>query len=81
MSDWINVKDQLPEVIQTSRWVRESKPVLIKDENGNCAVCVYTDESDGSDGGWILPVQKFAKIGQAPDLIVSFDVVEWKEIN
>lgn len=78
MNNWINVKDQLPEVIQVSRWVRESKPVLIKDENDNCAVCIYTNELDGSDGGWTLPVQKFAKIGEHPDLIVSFDIIEWQ---
>lgn len=80
MNNWIKTKDELPEVIQISRWVRESIPVLIKDENGNCAVCIYTNEFDGTDGGWVLPVQKFAQIGYAPDINVSVEIVEWKHI-
>jgi hypothetical protein len=81
MNYWISTKKELPEVIQVSRWARESKPVLVKDENGNYAVCLYTNEFDGSDGGWILPVAKFAKIGHPTDLLVSFDILEWKYIS
>lgn len=80
MSEWISVNDRLPEVYSPKQWVRESASVLVRDENGNCAVCFYSDDTDGSDGGWTLPVQKFAKIGQHPNIIVSFDVVEWQPL-
>jgi hypothetical protein len=77
---WISVEDYLPTVVQVSQWVRESNSVLIEDENGNHAVCYYSDNSDGSDGGWTLPVEKLAKIGHPPDIIIGFDVVKWVPI-
>lgn len=79
--EWISVDTAMPVVVQLSRWVRESNPVLIEDENGNHAVCIYSDEVDGSGGGWTLPVQKFAKIGHPPDIIVSFEIVKWMPLS
>lgn len=79
--EWISVDEYLPTVVQVSRWVRESNPALIEDENGNHAVCIYSDELDGSDGGWTLPVRKFAKIGHPPDILLGFEVVKWMPLS
>lgn len=77
---WVSVEDELPQVNQLSRWVRESNSVLVQDDNGSQCVAFYTNEFDGTDGGWVLPTQKFAKIGSHPDFNISQNIVLWMPI-
>ena len=77
---WVSVDDRLPEVIQVSRWVRESDSVLLIDDKGSQCVAFYSNEFDGTNGGWVLPTQRFAKIGQHPDFNISQDITHWQPL-
>jgi hypothetical protein len=77
---WVSVDDRLPEVNQLSRWVRESDSVLVTDDKGSQCVAFYSNEFDGTNGGWVLPAQRFAKIGQHPDFNISQYITHWQPL-